>query len=209
MGGGRALHQELDVALLADGRHLRSPMKDVRLGFRTPFCRARFFEQTNDAFIYKDGSVTRRRLLSDNSVGRPLLSAVNPSSAAKNPTKCVNFRGNVPDPSAQARRGVVDATLAAGLKRMGMEGCATSILEWDDAAGFAARGAIGIRSADPTTNALSAPGGRNHTWIQVVHRLRAFVLKRMKLQNPNAGRAYRGRKILFRLDCHARRFRKV
>jgi hydroxymethylbilane synthase len=84
---------------------------------------------------------------------------------AKNPTfKCVNFRGNVQTRLRKLDDGVVDATLLAiaGLKRMDMDGCATSVLEWDEMLPAVAQGAIGIQCRDDDERSLAYIGALNH-----------------------------------------------
>jgi hydroxymethylbilane synthase len=105
-------------------------------------------EDTNDAFIYKDGSVKRIEDLPDGSVIGTASLRRQAQLMAKNPTlKCVNFRGNVQTRLRKLDDGVVDATLLAiaGLKRMSMDSCATSILDWDEMLPAVAQGAIGIQ----------------------------------------------------------------
>jgi porphobilinogen deaminase len=82
----RAFTKELDVALFADSSTFAFTHEGCSTWIPAPFCRARFFEQTNDAFIYKDGSVTRIEDFCSITQYGTASSAVNPSSAAKNPT---------------------------------------------------------------------------------------------------------------------------
>ena len=58
----------------------------------------------------------------------------------------MNFRGNVQTRLRKLEEGVVDATLLAlaGLKRLDMTDCITTILEEDDMLPAVAQGAIGI-----------------------------------------------------------------
>ena len=168
LGGKGLFTKELDVALLADEVDICvHSMKDVPTwipdGTVLPCTLRR--EQTNDAFIYKDGSVTRIEDLPDGSVIGTASLRRQSQLMAKNPTfKCVNFRGNVQTRLRKLDDGVVDATLLAiaGLKRMGMEGCATSILEWDEMLPAVAQGAIGIQCRSDDERALKYLAALNH-----------------------------------------------
>jgi hydroxymethylbilane synthase len=168
LGGKGLFTKELDVALLADEVDICvHSMKDVPTwipdGTVLPCTLLR--EQTNDAFIYKDGSVTRIEDLPDGSVIGTASLRRQSQLMAKNPTfKCVNFRGNVQTRLRKLDDGVVDATLLAiaGLKRMGMEGCATSILEWDEMLPAVAQGAIGIQCRSDDERALKYLAALNH-----------------------------------------------
>lgn len=151
LGGKGLFTKELDVALLGDEVDICvHSMKDVPTwlpdGTILPCTLPR--EETNDAFIYKDGSVKTIDELPDNSVIGTASLRRQAQLMAKNPTlKCVNFRGNVQTRLRKLDDGVVDATLLAiaGLKRMNMDGCATSVLEWDEMLPAVAQGAIGIQ----------------------------------------------------------------
>jgi hydroxymethylbilane synthase len=168
LGGKGLFTKELDVALLADEVDICvHSMKDVPTwipdGTVLPCTLER--EQTNDAFIYKDGSVTRIEDLPDNSVIGTASLRRQSQLMAKNPTfKCVNFRGNVQTRLRKLDDGVVDATLLAiaGLKRMGMDGCATSILEWDEMLPAVAQGAIGIQCRSDDERSLKYLAALNH-----------------------------------------------
>ena len=151
LGGKGLFTKELDVALLGNEVDICvHSMKDVPTwlpeGTILPCNLPR--EDTNDAFIYKDGSVKRIEDLPDGSVIGTASLRRQAQLMSKNPTlKCVNFRGNVQTRLRKLDDGVVDATLLAiaGLKRMGMDGCATSVLEWDEMLPSVAQGAIGIQ----------------------------------------------------------------
>lgn len=151
LGGKGLFTKELDTALLGDEVDICvHSMKDVPTwlpeGTILPCTLPR--EDTNDAFIYKDGSVKRIEDLPDNSVIGTASLRRQAQLMAKNPTlKCVNFRGNVQTRLRKLDDGVVDATLLAiaGLKRMNMQDCATSVLEWDEMLPAVAQGAIGIQ----------------------------------------------------------------
>jgi hydroxymethylbilane synthase len=168
LGGKGLFTKELDVALLADEVDICvHSMKDVPTwipdGTVLPCTLLR--EQTNDAFIYKDGSVTCIEDLPDHSVIGTASLRRQSQLMAKNPTfKCVNFRGNVQTRLRKLDDGVVDATLLAiaGLKRMGMDGCATSILEWDEMLPAVAQGAIGIQCRSDDERSLKYLDVLNH-----------------------------------------------
>jgi hydroxymethylbilane synthase len=170
LGGKGLFTKELDTALLGNEVDICvHSMKDVPTwipdGTVLPCTLPR--EDTNDAFIYKDGSVKTIGDLPDHSVIGTASLRRQAQLMAKNPTlKCVNFRGNVQTRLRKLDDGVVDATLLAiaGLKRMNMDGCATSILDWDEMLPAVAQGAIGIqcRSDDARSrayiDALNHPG---------------------------------------------------
>ena len=74
--------------------------------------------------------------------------------------------------------GVVDATLLAiaGLKRMDMDGCATSVLEWDEMLPAVAQGAIGIQCRSDDERAKKYIDALNHKETKVcVDCERAFL----------------------------------
>ena len=151
LGGKGLFTKELDTALLGNQVDICvHSMKDVPTwlpeGTVLPCNLPR--EDTNDAFIYKDGSVKRIEDLPDGSVIGTASLRRQAQIMAKNPTlKCVNFRGNVQTRLRKLEDGVVDATLLAiaGLKRMDMADCATSILDWEEMLPAVAQGAIGIQ----------------------------------------------------------------
>ena len=60
--------------------------------------------------------------------------------------------------------GVVDATLLAiaGLKRMNMDGCATSVLDWEEMLPAVAQGAIGIQCRSDDERSLKYIQALNH-----------------------------------------------
>jgi hydroxymethylbilane synthase len=98
---------------------------------------------------------------------------------AKNPTlKCVNFRGNVQTRLRKLDDGVVDATLLAiaGLKRMGMQDYATSVLDWEEMLPAVSQGAIGIQCRSDDTRALNYIEALNHRETRIcVECERAFL----------------------------------
>jgi len=151
LGGKGLFTKELDTALLGNEVDICvHSMKDVPTwlpeGTILPCNLPR--EDTNDAFIYKDGSVKSIEELPDHSVIGTASLRRQAQLMAKNPTlKCVNFRGNVQTRLRKLDDGVVDATLLAiaGLKRMDMDDCATSVLDWDEMLPAVAQGAIGIQ----------------------------------------------------------------
>jgi len=168
LGGKGLFTKELDVALLANEVDICvHSMKDVPTwlpdGTVLPCNMER--EDTNDAFIYKDGTVKTIDELPDHSVIGTASLRRQSQLMAKNPTlKCVNFRGNVQTRLRKLEDGVVDATLLAiaGLKRMGMDGCATSVLEWDEMLPAVAQGAIGIQCRTGDERALKYIDALNH-----------------------------------------------
>ena len=168
LGGKGLFTKELDTALLGDEVDICvHSMKDVPTwlpeGTILPCNLPR--EDTNDAFIYKDGSVKTIEELPDNSVIGTASLRRQAQLMAKNPTlKCVNFRGNVQTRLRKLDDGVVDATLLAiaGLKRMSMDGCATSVLEWDEMLPAVAQGAIGIQCRSDDERSLKYIDALNH-----------------------------------------------
>lgn len=168
LGGKGLFTKELDVALLGDEVDICvHSMKDVPTwlpdGTILPCTLPR--EDTNDAFIYKDGSVKTIEELPDNSVIGTASLRRQAQLMAKNPTlQCVNFRGNVQTRLRKLEDGVVDATLLAiaGLKRMGMDGCATSVLDWEEMLPAVAQGAIGIQCRTDDERSLKYIEALNH-----------------------------------------------
>uniref|UniRef100_A0A7R9Z503 Porphobilinogen deaminase, chloroplastic n=1 Tax=Pseudictyota dubia TaxID=2749911 RepID=A0A7R9Z503_9STRA len=168
LGGKGLFTKELDTALLGDEVDICvHSMKDVPTwlpeGTILPCNLPR--EDTNDAFIHKDGSVKRIEDLPDNSVIGTASLRRQAQIQAKNPTlKCVNFRGNVQTRLRKLDDGVVDATLLAiaGLKRMDMDDCATAVLDWDEMLPAVAQGAIGIQCRDDDERSLKYIDALNH-----------------------------------------------
>ena len=168
LGGKGLFTKELDTALLGNEVDICvHSMKDVPTwlpdGTILPCTLPR--EDTNDAFIYKDGSVKSINELPDHSVIGTASLRRQAQLMAKNPTlKCVNFRGNVQTRLRKLDDGVVDATLLAiaGLKRMDMADCATSILDWDEMLPAVAQGAIGIQCRSDDERSLKYISALNH-----------------------------------------------
>jgi hydroxymethylbilane synthase len=168
LGGKGLFTKELDTALLGNEVDICvHSMKDVPTwlpdGTVLPCNLPR--EDTNDAFIHKDGSVKRIEDLPDHSVIGTASLRRQAQIMAKNPTlKCVNFRGNVQTRLRKLDDGIVDATLLAiaGLKRMNMDGCATSVLDWDEMLPAVAQGAIGIQCRDDDERSLKYIAALNH-----------------------------------------------
>ena len=182
LGGKGLFTKELDTALLGNEVDICvHSMKDVPTwlpdGTVLPCNLPR--EDTNDAFIYKDGSVTTVEDLPDNSVIGTASLRRQAQLMAKNPTlKCVNFRGNVQTRLRKLDDGVVDATLLAiaGLKRMDMDGCATSVLDWDEMLPAVAQGAIGIQCRSDDERSLKYINALNHMDTHIcVNCERAFL----------------------------------
>ena len=168
LGGKGLFTKELDTALLGNEVDICvHSMKDVPTwlpdGTILPCNLPR--EDTNDAFIYKDGSVKTIEDLPDGSVIGTASLRRQAQLMAKNPTlKCVNFRGNVQTRLRKLDDGVVDATLLAiaGLKRMDMDDCATSVLDWDEMLPAVAQGAIGIQCRSDDERSLKYITALNH-----------------------------------------------
>lgn len=168
LGGKGLFTKELDTALLNNEVDICvHSMKDVPtwLPEETVLPCTLPREDTNDAFIYKDGSVKSIGDLPDGSVIGTASLRRQAQLMAKNPTlKCVNFRGNVQTRLRKLDDGVVDATLLAiaGLKRMGMDGCATSVLDWDEMLPAVSQGAIGIQCRSNDERSLKYIAELNH-----------------------------------------------
>jgi hydroxymethylbilane synthase len=168
LGGKGLFTKELDTALLGNQVDICvHSMKDVPTwlpdGTILPCTLPR--EDTNDAFIYKDGSVKTIAELPDYSVIGTASLRRQAQLMAQNPTlKCVNFRGNVQTRLRKLDDGVVDATLLAiaGLKRMNMDGCATAVLDWDEMLPAVAQGAIGIQCRSDDERSLNYILALNH-----------------------------------------------
>lgn len=168
LGGKGLFTKELDTALLADEVDICvHSMKDVPTwlpeGTILPCNLPR--EDTNDAFISKGGEVKSIAELPDNSVIGTASLRRQAQLMAQNPTlKCVNFRGNVQTRLRKLDDGVVDATLLAiaGLKRMNMDSCATSVLDWDEMLPAVAQGAIGIQCRSDDERSLKYIEKLNH-----------------------------------------------
>ena len=151
LGGKGLFTKELDTALLGNEVDICvHSMKDVPTwlpeGTVLPCNLPR--EDTNDAFISGNPDWKSIEDLPDNSVIGTASLRRQAQILAKNPTlKCVNFRGNVQTRLRKLDDGVVDATLLAiaGLKRMDMDKCATSVLDWEEMLPAVAQGAIGIQ----------------------------------------------------------------
>jgi hydroxymethylbilane synthase len=169
LGGKGLFTKELDTALLSNQVDICvHSMKDVPTwlpdGTVLPCNLPR--EDTNDAFISRDPeNIKRIEDLPDGSVIGTASLRRQAQLLAKNPTlKCVNFRGNVQTRLRKLDDGVVDATLLAiaGLKRMSMDGCATSVLEWDEMLPAVAQGAIGIQCRSDDKRSLEYILALNH-----------------------------------------------
>jgi len=168
LGGKGLFTKELDTALLGNEVDICvHSMKDVPTwlpeGTVLPCNLER--EDTNDAFISGSDEVKCLDDLPDNAVIGTASLRRQAQLMAKNPTwKCVNFRGNVQTRLRKLDDGEVDATLLAiaGLKRMDMDGCATTVLDWDEMLPAVAQGAIGIQCRDDDERSLKYITGLNH-----------------------------------------------
>jgi len=182
LGGKGLFTKELDTALLANEVDICvHSMKDVPTwlpeGTILPCNLPR--EDTNDAFICRNKDLKRIEDLPDGSVIGTASLRRQAQIMAKNPTlKCVNFRGNVQTRLRKLDDGVVDATMLAiaGLKRMDMDGCATSVLEWEEMLPAVAQGAIGIQCRSDDERSLKYISALNHEETKVcVDCERAFL----------------------------------
>merc|ERR1719491_8197 len=182
LGGKGLFTKELDTALLSNEVDICvHSMKDVPTwlpeGTVLPCTLPR--EDTNDAFISGSETITCVADLPDNAVIGTASLRRQSQLLAINPTfKCVNFRGNVQTRLRKLDDGVVDATLLAiaGLKRMGMDGCATSVLEWDTMLPAIAQGAIGIQCRSDDERSLKFIDALNHPETKIcVDCERAFL----------------------------------
>jgi len=168
LGGKGLFTKELDVALLSNQVDICvHSMKDVPTwlpdGTILPCNLPR--EDTNDAFISGNPNIKRISDLPDGAVIGTASLRRQAQLLAKNPTfKCVNFRGNVQTRLRKLDDGVVDATLLAiaGLKRMNMDGCATSVLDWEEMLPAVAQGAIGIQCRSDDERSLKYINALNH-----------------------------------------------
>merc|ERR1719491_2634498 len=168
LGGKGLFTKELDTALLGKEVDICvHSMKDVPTwlpeGTVLPCTLPR--EDTNDAFISGDESVKCIGDLPDNAIIGTASLRRQAQLMAQNPTfKCVNFRGNVQTRLRKLDDGVVDATLLAiaGLKRMDMDSCATSVLDWDEMLPAVSQGAIGIQCRSNDERSLKYINGLNH-----------------------------------------------
>jgi hydroxymethylbilane synthase len=168
LGGKGLFTKELDTALLGDEVDICvHSMKDVPTwlpdGTILPCTLER--EDTNDAFISGSDEINCLDDLPDNAVIGTASLRRQAQLMAKNPTwKCVNFRGNVQTRLRKLDDGVVDATLLAiaGLKRMDMDGCATTVLDWDEMLPAVAQGAIGIQCRSDDERSIKYIDALNH-----------------------------------------------
>jgi hydroxymethylbilane synthase len=168
LGGKGLFTKELDTALLSNEVDICvHSMKDVPTwlpdGTILPCNLPR--EDTNDAFISGDPAIKSPHDLPDNAVIGTASLRRQAQLLAINPTwKCVNFRGNVQTRLRKLDDGVVDATLLAiaGLKRMDMDGCATSVLDWDVMLPAVAQGAIGIQCRSDDERSFKYIDALNH-----------------------------------------------
>jgi len=160
IGGKGLFTKELDVALMSkEVDFCVHSTKDVPtvLVPGTKLCTMLPREDTRDAIISPKG-ITR---IEDFPAGSVIGTASLRRQAqiyARNPkVTCVNFRGNVQTRLKKLKAGEVDATLLAyaGLKRMGMEGYATAVLEWEQMLPAIAQGAISFQCRSDDARVLS------------------------------------------------------
>ena len=173
IGGKGLFTKEIDAALL-DGRIDAAvhSMKDVETWLTGGVVLAAMLprEDPRDAFVCAIAStiagLPRRARVGTASVRRTA------QLLARRPDlDIVLLRGNVDTRLAKVRSGEVAATLLAyaGLKRLGLAGEATSILEADDLLPAAGQGAIGVtcRADDSETLARLAAIDHGPTWAEV------------------------------------------
>merc|ERR1719162_1593679 len=207
LGGKGLFTKELDTALLGNEVDICvHSMKDVPTwlpeGTILPCTLPR--EDTNDAFISGSDEVNSIADLPDNAIIGTASLRRQAQLMAQNPTfKCVNFRGNVQTRLRKLDDGVVDATLLAiaGLKRMGMDGCATSVLEWDTMLPAIAQGAIGIQCRSDDESSLKYLTALNHVETKICVDCERAFLETLdgNCKTPIAGQArIVDGKILFR-----------
>jgi hydroxymethylbilane synthase len=197
LGGKGLFTKELDTALLNNEVDICvHSMKDVPTwlpdGTILPCNLPR--EDTNDAFIYKDGTVKTIEELPNGSVIGTASLRRQAQLMAKNPTlRCVNFRGNVQTRLRKLDDGIVDATLLAiaGLKRMNMQDCVTSILDWDEMLPAVAQGAIGIQCRTDDERSYRYIMALNHPDTQICVTCERAFLEALdgNCKTPIAGQA--------------------
>ncbi|EWM30321.1 porphobilinogen deaminase [Nannochloropsis gaditana] len=171
IGGKGLFTKELDVALLGDEVDICvHSMKDVPTwlpdGTVLPCNLPR--EDSRDVFI-----CNKAKSIAELPAGSVIGSASLRRQAqilARNPNvKVVNFRGNVQTRLRKLSEGVVDATMlaVAGLNRMNMQDCVTSILDWDEMLPAVAQGAIGIQCRSDDATSLKYLAALNHPETKV------------------------------------------
>lgn len=168
LGGKGLFTKELDTALLENEVDLCvHSMKDVPTWIPNGTVLSCYLprEDTSDAFISGDESIKSISDLPDGAVIGTASLRRQAQLMARNPSfKCVNFRGNVQTRLRKLNEGVVDATLLAiaGLKRMHMDGCVTSVLSWDEMLPAVSQGAIGIQCRTGDERSLNYINVLNH-----------------------------------------------
>lgn len=181
IGGKGLFTRELDVALEAkEVDFCVHSTKDVPTSLLpgTELCAMLPREDSRDVLICPDGYSRIEDFPSGTIIGTASLRR-QAQIYAKNPgVRCVNFRGNVQTRLRKLKEGEVSATMLAyaGLKRMGMEEHATTILEWEDMLPAIAQGAICFqcRSDDEKTLRYLKPLSHEPT-VQAVTCERAFL----------------------------------
>jgi len=182
IGGKGLFTRELDVALAANEVDFCvHSTKDVPTALQpgTELCTMLPREDTRDALISADGSITRFEDLPSGSVigtaslrRQAQIYAVNPN------VKCVNFRGNVQTRLRKLKAGDVNATILAyaGLKRMSMEEHATRVIEWDEMLPAIGQGAISFQCRSDDEKTLNYLKPLSHqTTVDAVFCERAFL----------------------------------
>jgi hydroxymethylbilane synthase len=161
--GGKGLFTEEIEAQLSDGRLdiAVHSSKDMPTQLPDGLLLSAFLprEDCRDAFIGR-ASATLEGLPEGAVVGSSSLRRAALVRRLRPDVKVVSLRGNVQTRLRKLEEGVVDATLLAmaGLRRLGMEGHATEILEPDQFLPALGQGAICIesRSGDAATDAMLA-----------------------------------------------------
>jgi len=136
-------------------------------------------EDTRDALISADGSITRFEDLPSGSViGTASLRRQAQIYACNPHVKCVNFRGNVQTRLRKLKAGDVNATILAyaGLKRMNMQEHATRVLEWEEMLPAIGQGAISFQCRSDDEDTLKYLKPLSHqTTVEAVFCERAFL----------------------------------
>jgi hydroxymethylbilane synthase len=162
--GGKGLFtKELDVALI-DGAidFAVHSSKDLPTYLPSAVVIAGYLprEDVRDAWIGKGGA-TLAELPSGAIVGTASLRRAAQVKRLRPDVSTTLMRGNVETRLRKVESGEVDGTLLAlaGLKRLGLEACATVILSLDEFLPAAGQGAIGItcRADDAATRSVLAP----------------------------------------------------
>jgi len=162
--GGKGLFtKELDSALIDDQVDLAvHSSKDLPTHLPSQIKIAGFLarEDVRDAWIGRDG-ITLEGLAQGSIIGTASLRRAAQIKRKRPDLQTKLLRGNVETRLRRVQEGEIDATLLAlaGLKRLGLEGVATSILSLEDFLPAVGQGAIGItcRADDALTLEVLQP----------------------------------------------------